>query len=164
MKHVVPASVVLVVLVALSAAGLTPGCGPPPKPVAPDEAAVLGDYIALTEALVATVEAGGRDRAAVGKALAALWAEREVAWKATVERMRALYQEDLARGAGERMPERHPDALRRLGSAAKRLTAHVQGEPWILRDEAARKVIIAAAISDEYAEIVRTKWQELGGQ
>ena len=25
-------------------------------------------------------------------------------------------------------------------------------------------VIIAVAISDEYAEIVRTKWQELGGQ
>jgi len=108
------------------------------------------------------VEAHPKDRAAVGEALAAQYAQHKDAWTQTVTRMRALYAADIERGLGDRMPNRHPELLERLELASKRLAPHVSGEPWVLHDEHARDVLAAIAINDDYAKLIQDKWQETG--
>jgi len=147
----------------LGLVGVASSCGKPAPPVAADEPAVVADYLAITEAVADAVVAHPDDAAAAGHALEALWTEHELAWKATVARIRELYQDDLLRSSDARMPTRQPELLKKLEAASKRMTPHIKGTPHVLSDERARTVLAALAISEDYAQVVRTKWRELEG-
>lgn len=150
-------------ILAMTLAWAACGRGEAP-PVAADEPAVLADYVGITEQVADAVAAHPLDRAAAGEALDALFHTNREAWTKTVTRMRALYTADVARDLGDRMPNRHPDLLERLEAASKRLAAHVAGAPWVLHDEKARDVLSTLAINDEYAKLIRERWEETGPQ
>ncbi|TNF36527.1 MAG: hypothetical protein EP329_05125 [Deltaproteobacteria bacterium] len=138
-------------------------CGrDPAPPLAPDEPAVLQDYVAIAEQTADVLDAHPTDRAAAGDALAALYTEHEAAWSKTVTRMRALYTADIKRDLGDRMPNRHAKLLGRLEAASKRQSAHVAGAPWVLRDEKARDILAKLAIADEYENYIRENWSQTG--
>jgi|GEM_PF-3597560 len=147
----------LMALMVLAACGKTEV-----SPAPPDEPAVLQDYIAITEQVADVVAANPTDRAAAGAALDTLYAEHAAEWSKTVARMRELYTADTERDLGDRMPNRHPKLLERLGKASRRLSTHVSGEPYVLHDEKAREVLAKVAINEEYAELIRENWEETG--
>lgn len=137
-------------------------CGRDVPPPPADEPAVLQDYLAISEAVADVAEAHPTDRAAAGEALNALHAERADEHARIVSRIRAIYADDLERPVGQRLPNRHPKLVKRLEAASKRLAPHLSGEPFLLRDERAREVLSAIAISDAYAELIAERWEELG--
>ena len=151
----------LPVLVVLLVIGLL-GCGRDVPPPPADERAVLADYLAIIEAVADIAEAHPADRATAGEAMRVLHEANAAEHARVVARIRAIYADDIEREVGQRLPNRHPELLGRLEAASRRLAVHLSGEPFLLHDERVRDVLVAIAISEAYADLIREKWEEIG--
>ncbi len=159
-----PLLVATAAVIGVTAAACACGGKPDPGPPAVDEPSVLDDYIAITERLAAIAEAHPDDRVAAGQAMAAFYDGDEAAHAKTVARMRELYLADLSRDQGDRMPDRWPDRIAHMRAVAERFAVFIQGPPYLLRDEVARRVVKATAMSSDYAEIIEDRWEEFGAE